>query len=255
MPQRRLLGIFAHPDDESRIVGGTLAKYASEGARVSLVVATRGEAGSRGEPPLTTSDELPRVRERELSEACAILGLSDLTILNYRDGTLPDVDRHELTGHLVAAIRRFKPQVIVTFGSEGRTLHPDHLVIHEAATVAFELAADSTAYPEQQLQPHAAQKLYYHVVPRSVAERVGWRFPSVPDEEVTVALDVAPWVEQKRRATYEAHRTQAHDLIFAGLSSEEERWGILSTEHFVLAATHDLDRPAYEDDLFAGIAG
>ncbi len=252
MSERRLLGLFAHPDDESRIVGGTLARYASEGVRVGLVVATRGEAGSCGEPPLCRPEELPRVREAELREACAILGVAEPTILDYRDGTLPGVDRHELAGHLVAAIRRLRPHVVLTFGPEGRTLHPDHVAVHHAATAAFALAADPAAYPEQDLLGHAAAKLYYSTLPESLVRAINWGYPGIPDEEVTVALDVRPWLGQKKRATNEAHRTQAHDQPFANLP-EDERWQALSTEYFRLAASRLPHRSRREPDLFAGI--
>lgn len=252
MTSLRLLGLFAHPDDESRIVGGALAKYASQGVQISLVVATRGEAGSCGEPPLCSLDELPGVRERELRKACAILGISDLTILDYRDGTLPDVDRQELIGHLVAAIRRVRPHVVLTFGPEGRTLHPDHIVIHEAATAAFELGASPDVYPEQGLSPYAAPKLYYTTLPQSLVDAINWAYPGQADEEVTVSLDIRPWLDQKKQATNEAHRTQAHDQPFGNLP-EDERWEALSTEYFYLAATHGSERPAREADLFEGI--
>ncbi|CAN5269636.1 PIG-L family deacetylase [soil metagenome] len=252
MPQRRLLGLFAHPDDESRIVGGALAKYASEGARVSLVVATRGEEGSCGEPPLCSPEELPQVRERELREACALLGVAVLTILDYRDGALVTVDRPELIGHLVAAIRRVRPHVILTFGPEGRTLHPDHIVIYEAATAAFSLAADPGAYPELRQFPHATPKLYYTTLPQSLVDAIQWSFPGQPDNEITIALDIRPWIGQKKRATNEAHRTQAHDQPFANLP-EDERWRALSTEYFFLAATQGIARSNQEDDLFDGI--
>ncbi len=251
--ERRLLGLFAHPDDESRITGGALAKYASEGVVVALVVATRGEAGSCGEPPLCSPDELPQVREAELCQACDILGVADLTILDYRDGTLPTIDRHALAGHFVAAIRRVRPDVIVTFGPEGRTLHPDHIAVHNAATAAYDLASDQAAYPGQGLRAFATPKLYYTTLPNSLVRAIDWGFPGIPDEEVTCALDISPWLDQKKRATNEAHRTQAHDQPFENLP-EAERWQALSVEYFRLAASRIPHSPSHELDLFSGIA-
>ncbi len=252
MTERRLLGLFAHPDDESRIVGGTLARYASEEVTISLLVATRGESGSCGDPPLCTPAELSQVREAEVREACAVLGVQDLTILDYPDGGLAEVDRIELVGHLVAAIRRVRPQVVLTFGPEGRTLHPDHIAIHEAATAAFALAADPAAYQELDLPSSAISKLYYTTLPRSLVRAIDWGYPGIPDQDVTVTIDVRPWLEQKKRATNEAHRTQAHDQPFANLS-EDDRWATLSVEYFHLAATRGIERVEREDDLFAGI--
>ena len=249
---RRLLGLFAHPDDESRIVGGTLAKYSDEGVNISLCVATRGEAGSCGEPPRCQPEELPAVREQELRDACAMLGVGEPTILDHYDGTLSDIPHVELTGQLVAEIRRVRPDVVLTFGPEGRTLHPDHIAIHEAATAAFVLAADPAAYPEQTLPPFASHKLYYSTLPESLVQAIGWGFPGIPDDDVTVSLDVRPWLEQKKRATNEAHRTQAHDQPFANLP-ERARWEALSIEYFRLAHSRLPVHPRQEVDLFVGI--
>lgn len=253
MTQRRLLGLFAHPDDESRIVGGTRAKYASEGVEVTLVVATRGEDGPCGEPPLCTPEELPEILEQELREACSTLGVTNVAIPDYRDGTLGTVDRSEPIGHLVAAIRRVRPHVILTFGPEGRTLHADHIAIHETVAAAFHLAAAPGAYPKPASPPHADRKLYYTTLRQSLVDAVNWVYPGQPDEEITVALDVHPWIEQKQRATNEAHRTRAHDQPFANLA-KEDGWKALSTEYFVLAATHGVTRSRHGDDLFDGIS-
>lgn len=98
----RLLGILAHPDDESRIVGGTLAKYAGEGVRVCLWVGTRGEATTLlGNPPVCTPEELPGVRLKELEEACRVLGIQDVLLRDYPDGGLEGVDRNQVVGDMV----------------------------------------------------------------------------------------------------------------------------------------------------------
>jgi LmbE family N-acetylglucosaminyl deacetylase len=87
-----LLAVFAHPDDETFRPGGTLALLARQGVQVYLLTATRGEAGSCGDPPVCRPEELPVVRERELRCACAALGIEPPHILDYPDGRLSDVD-------------------------------------------------------------------------------------------------------------------------------------------------------------------
>ena len=82
---RSLLAVVAHPDDETYGCGGLLAKYASEGVRVVLVCATRGEAGEISDPSLATPENLGQVREQELREAARTLGVTDLCLLGYRD--------------------------------------------------------------------------------------------------------------------------------------------------------------------------
>src|SRR5215207_3637612 len=88
MDERTLLAVFAHPDDESFLCGGTLARYAAAGVRVVLACATRGEAGEISDPALASAENLAAVRQDELHAAAAILGVLDVRLLDYEDGTL-----------------------------------------------------------------------------------------------------------------------------------------------------------------------
>ncbi|MFQ5934481.1 MAG: PIG-L family deacetylase, partial [Dehalococcoidia bacterium] len=181
-----LMAVVAHPDDETFGCGGLLAKYAAEGVRVSVVCATRGEAGEISDPSLASAENLAQVRERELRKACRALGVETVYILGYRDSgmggapsnhhprALRNAPIEEVSGRIVEAIRRERPQVILTFDPDGGYGHPDHIAIHKAAREAFTAAALSNRYPGQlkvDLQPFQPHKLYYFVFPRSaVAE-------------------------------------------------------------------------------------
>jgi len=141
----KLLAVLAHPDDESLGFGGTLARYAAEGVETYLVTATRGERGrfgslgKRGDPV-----EVGRVREAELRAAATVLGIREVSILNYPDGALDQVEATTAIRAVVSHIRRIQPDVVVTFGPEGAYGHPDHIAISQfttAATVCLEPAS------------------------------------------------------------------------------------------------------------------
>jgi LmbE family N-acetylglucosaminyl deacetylase len=235
-----LLAVTAHPDDEARIIGGTLPKYAAQGVSTSVLCATRGERGSRGDPPLCSPEELPALRERELREACSILGVQILRLLDYQDGELSKADPEKIVGEILQAFEDWQPQVVITFGPEGRTGHPDHIAIHRFATEAFQRAEG----------PAAPAKLYYTAFPQSIGEVISPRFPGVPDDRISLPLDVSPWLELKRRAIA-AHRTQARPP-FAHLP-DARRWEILSREYYILAESRLPVRPGPERDLFDGL--
>jgi LmbE family N-acetylglucosaminyl deacetylase len=133
----RLLGVFAHPDDETFCAGGTLARYAAQGCEAMVVSATRGEAGQIRDATRATRRTLGRVRERELEDACAALGVRHVRCLDYHDGTLADVDRAELTAAVLGAMAGFSPDVVITFGDDGAYGHPDHVAMSQATTEAF----------------------------------------------------------------------------------------------------------------------
>ena len=133
---KRILGVFAHPDDESFCAGGTFAKYVATGAEVMVVSETRGEAGQIRMPSVATRRTLGAVREQELLLACQRLGIQHARCLEHRDGTLKDVDQEVLTRQVTEIIRTFRPDVVITFGPDGGYGHPDHIAIGAATTAA-----------------------------------------------------------------------------------------------------------------------
>lgn len=133
----RLLGMFAHPDDEVFCAGGTLARYVAEGADAMVVSATRGEAGQIRDARTASRRTLAEVRECELRECCARLGVQRVRFLDYLDGTLGDVDRPKLLADIAGVFAEFRPDVVITFGPDGAYGHPDHIAVGEAATEVF----------------------------------------------------------------------------------------------------------------------
>jgi len=133
---RRVVGVFAHPDDEVFCAGGTMAKWATEGASIAVVCATRGEAGQIRDATTAVRRTLGRVREGELRQACAHLGVADVTMLDYGDGALDAVDPDALADHVGRLLVDADPDVIVTFADDGAYGHPDHIAISNATTAA-----------------------------------------------------------------------------------------------------------------------
>jgi LmbE family N-acetylglucosaminyl deacetylase len=126
-----LLAVFAHPDDESLACGGLLAWCAAVGVRTSLLCLTHGEHGGQSE-----AASLAAVRARELREAAAVLGISDVTLLAHQDGMLPWTDATRLEGDIRDAVARAAADVVITFDEDGLYWHPDHVAVHERTTAA-----------------------------------------------------------------------------------------------------------------------
>jgi len=160
----RILGVFAHPDDEVFVAGGTLAKYVARGAEAMVLCATRGQAGQIRDARVATRHTLGSVREQELRQACAILGVQHVSCLDYMDGRLRESDFEALVGSIVDVVREFQPDVVITFGEDGAYGHPDHVTISEATTRAFELSQHEL---DGQSQPHAPARLYHSHFARS----------------------------------------------------------------------------------------
>ncbi len=172
-----ILAVLAHPDDESFGMGGTLALYASRGAKVYLVCATRGEVGDVSPEILDGYSSVAELREAELRCAANKLGLSGVYFLNYRDSGMPGSRDNlnpralaaqpveQVAGDVVKFIRQLCPQVVITFDPIGGYRHPDHIAIHQATVKAFDLAGDPQAYPDSG-SPYAPQRLYFQTISR-----------------------------------------------------------------------------------------
>ena len=228
-----LLAVLAHPDDESFRCGGTLALLARRGVRVQVLTATRGQAGSCGDPPLCRPDELPAVRERELRCACAALGIEPPLVLDYEDGHLSEADPHVIVAQILDAADRLRPQVMLTFGPDGLSGHPDHIAIGQFAAQAFRFADDVIA-------------LYTPAVPQSLAAALGMNhIRAVPDEAISLRVDVSP-VWESKLAAIRCHATQASSSPITRAPVERQR-AFLGAEHFVRAETRS-DRPTCMDE-------
>ncbi len=165
----RILGVFAHPDDESFCAGGTLARYAALGAEVMVVSATRGEAGQIRSAGVATRHTLGQVREQELYLACQRLGVQHAVCLDYGDGRLQEVDQDVLIGEIVQIIRSFRPDVVITFGPDGGYGHPDHIAISAATTAACVRSGEghhSSSQLAAGLAPHRPAQLFYSHFPQ-----------------------------------------------------------------------------------------
>src|SRR5437867_3401693 len=160
----RLAAVFAHPDDDTYGLGGTLAMNGDE-VEYTLIVATSGEAGPISDPSLATRENLAEVREGEEREALEVLGVADPSahFLRYPDGGLKGVPRDELIERIADVLRSARPHVVVTFGPEGITKHDDHITVGQAATEAFHRARGTG-------KDRAFQRLYYNAIPRSELE-------------------------------------------------------------------------------------
>jgi N-acetyl-1-D-myo-inositol-2-amino-2-deoxy-alpha-D-glucopyranoside deacetylase len=275
---RRLLLVHAHPDDESIGTGATMAKYAAEGAHVTLVTCTLGELGEVIPPELAhlawdADGGLGQYRIGELDAACAALGVTDHRFLGgpgrWRDSGMmgeptnddadcfwqADVD--VAADQLLEVIEDVRPQVIVTYDDNGFYGHPDHIQAHRVAWRAFTKAGGLVS------------KFYATAVPRSVLARAiedGTSFRQVssvddlpfgvPDEQVTTEIDARDYLDAKI-AAMRAHATQiAVDSPFFALSDNVGQRAF-GTEYYTrLAGPGGADGAGgagRESDLFAGL--
>jgi mycothiol conjugate amidase Mca len=276
-----LMAVHAHPDDEAIGTGGILARAAAEGIRTVLVTCTGGEVGEIAPETNVPPEQLGAVRERELRAACEILGVTHLELLGYRDSGMDGTADNEhpnsfaradlgaATARLVALVRKYRPQVIVTYDENGFYGHPDHINAHRIAVGAYEAAGDPKHGAENGFEPWTPSKLYYTAVGKSAINEFGKRLrehgidpprgdleeaePSwgTPDELITTTVDVSGQVSQKRQALY-AHATQMGPEVFFAKLPEPLFAQLFGKESFQLVQSR-VPASAPEDDLFAGL--
>lgn len=274
MTTHTLLAVVAHPDDEGSC-GGSLAKYAAEGARVYVACATRGDGpDAQIKNGAATRETLGQVRAQELACACQALGAQPPVFLGYQDGAVAQTPPAEAARAVAGLIRRLQPQVVVTHDPGGGYGHPDHIAVSGFVTAAFSLAGDPAAAVAG--APFTPAKLYYFAIPRSFREfvpalrdrraEIGGQvlgFVGVPDEQITTAVDIRAWLRAKldalkcHRSQFELDPETGDPKTFAASLPEPERLKWFGHERFVLARSVGLQQPAadgaLETDLFNGL--
>lgn len=272
----RLLAVLAHPDDESLGVGGTLATYASRGIEVWLLTATRGEAGQfrgcpAGQPGHPGADALADIREAELRDAAAVLGLRNVTVLDYPDRFLDRANPREVIVRIVSEVRRIRPDVVLTFGPDGAYGHPDHIAISQFTTAAVVAAADPTFAADDAeiaLPPHAAAKLYYLAWPastwaayqaavrtlRTIVDGVERQATPWPDWAITTSIDTRDVWDIVWRAV-SCHQSQVGIYERLRTLSEEHHRALWGRQSFYRAFSTVNGGRVCETDLFDGLRG
>jgi N-acetyl-1-D-myo-inositol-2-amino-2-deoxy-alpha-D-glucopyranoside deacetylase len=264
--ERSLLLVHAHPDDESIGTGATMAKYAAEGARVTLVTCTLGELGEIIPPALRhlLPDELGEYRIGELARACEALGVPDHRFLGgagrWRDSGmmgLPDnddprcfwrADVDEAAAALAAVVREVAADVIVTYDANGFYGHPDHIQAHRVAWRAHQLTGGTAKFYATAM-PRSALADAVTLPADSWFRRATDLSVSVPDDQVTTEIDAAKYLDAKL-AAMRAHETQITvDGEFFALSSEIG-FRARGTEYYTLLAGPRGPGEPYERDLF-----
>jgi LmbE family N-acetylglucosaminyl deacetylase len=256
----RLAAVFAHPDDETLGVGGTLARCAAEGIETHVVTATRGQAGRyRDNSAHPGKEALGRIREEELRAACGVLGVRGVHVLDYHDGALDRADAREAVAAIADRLREIRPHVVVTFGPEGAYGHPDHIAISQLATAAVTAAAAGEA-------GHVVSKLYY--IAWSAAKWAAYQaaFKRLVSRVDGIEREVAPWTDWAITTVVDTaehwptvwRAVQCHDsqmMIYGPLGnlSERDHAGLWGTQEFYRAFSLVNGGRARETDLFEGL--
>jgi LmbE family N-acetylglucosaminyl deacetylase len=219
MPYTLVL-FHAHPDDEAIATGGTMARAKSEGHRVVLVSATRGELGEYAPDSLAPGEQLVDRRVAELQAAADVLGVDRVEFLGYLDsgmageptndapGSFASADIDEAAKRLAAILEEEHADVLTIYDENGNYGHPDHIQVHRVGVRAAEFAATPRVYEATANRDHI-QRLMRQMpqdpdAPESPADldTLGVR-----EDQITTTLDVRDFVDKKRAAMI-AHASQ-----------------------------------------------
>jgi bacillithiol biosynthesis deacetylase BshB2 len=198
---QNVLVVFPHPDDEAFGVSGTILLHNQSGNQVTYICLTLGEMGrNMGRPLFSDRESLPAIRQKELLEACDILGIQDLRQFGYRDKTVEFEDQDELTERILQVIHEVKPFKIITF-YPGYSVHPDHEACGKAVVHAV------SQLPREQLP-----LLHCVAFSNNCIEELGY-----PD----IIVDVSAVAKQKL-AAIRAHRSQTQ-WIFEAMERDPDK--------------------------------
>ncbi|MFF7974419.1 PIG-L family deacetylase [Streptomyces sp. NPDC007905] len=269
-----LMAVHAHPDDEATGTGGVLARYAAEGIRTVLVTCTDGSCGDGpggvkpGDPGHDPA-AVALMRRQELESSCAILKVSDLEMLDYADsgmmgwptndapGSFWQTPVEEGAARLAELLRRYQPDVVVTYDENGFYGHPDHIQANRITMTALTMAVPTP-------------KVYWTTAPRSMMQPFGqamrefgadWQEPDpaeaaamaeigLPDEEITTWVDTTAFGGQKFDALA-AHASQGENIFF--LKMGQKRFTELMGVETFVRVQDTTGAPVPENDLFAGL--
>jgi len=255
----------AHPDDEAISTGGTMARMATEGHRVVLVTATRGELGEVPEGLLSPGETLAQRRAVELAAACDVLGVARHEYLGYGDSGMAgeatnndpacfwQADVDEAARRLAEILEEEHAEAFSTYDENGGYGHPDHIQVHRVGLRAAQLAKTPRVFM-------ATMNRDYML---SLAERAGDFGLDMPTEQrtmldtlgvhedrITTAVDVGGFLDRKRRAM-QVHASQINDTSFFLMMPPEAFAAVWGTEWYMRVGAGREAESGFEDTLLA----
>ncbi|MEW2390118.1 PIG-L family deacetylase [Streptomyces venezuelae] len=269
-----LMAVHAHPDDEATGTGGVLARYAAEGIRTVLVTCTDGgcgdgpggvKPGDPGHDPAAVA----AMRRQELVASCEALKISDLEMLDYADSGMMGWSSNDAPGsfwrtpveegatRLADLMRRYRPDVVVTYDENGFYGHPDHIQANRITMAALEMT-DLTPKVYWTAMPRSAMQQFGEIMREfgedmpepDPAEAAALAEIGLPDDEITTWVDTIAFSGQKFDALA-AHASQGENIFF--LRMGKERFGELMGLETFVRVQDATDAPVPENDLFAGL--
>lgn len=239
MKKRKIMGIFAHPDDDTFGPGGTFAKYAKAGHDVHILTATAGQAGRAAGLPIEST--LGEHRKKELKDAFSIMGVSHSRLLNFYDGSLCEHQIPLLQHFILEEVQKFKPDVIIIYERNGISLHLDHIAVTKAVITLYDVGKITVP------------KIYYFGLPREIMSYFG-REGGLGDEKRAI-IDIKDFLDTKIKAM-KSHLSQEKDwkMIIERFEIAKKQYkDFPNQEYFQLARTSLSNLTFPESDLLAGI--
>jgi len=234
--------VVAHPDDECFAFGGALALAAERGIEIYVVCMTDGQA-ARNRGNAASGADLGRMRRDEFAASCKVLGVARHELLDYHDGELINVSVSEAAGRLVERMRSFRPDVVITFGTDGgANLHPDHMMVSLWTTAAFHWSGQ-VKYFSDSGEVFRPERLYYQTTRFFIPNRQ----PPQP-MPWTVTLDIRS-VEERKYEAFRQHVSQAP--LMEQTRGYFSKYG--AEEFYSLVAANDPQPAQQSGDLFDGL--
>ena len=238
----KLMCVVAHPDDECFGFGGALALAAERGIETHVLCLTDGQAATnRGDA--ASGEELGRMRREEFAASCKVLGVTSYELMDFHDARLEFTDFAETAGLLVEKMRRFRPNVVLSFGTDGGlNTHPDHMMV-SMLTAAFHWSGQANRYPALGAM-HRPDRLFYLSTNFFLPGRPRTPMPM----PWTVTLDVRP-VRARKEEAFRQHISQAP--VMEQTKAVFERYG--AEEFYSLVATAQPQAARSSNDMFEGL--
>lgn len=206
-----ILGVWAHPDDETFISGGILAQAIKNGQRVVCITATKGEKGSLDESRWPSS-KISQIREQEMKNSMKALGVSKHLFLGFIDGECDKEKSDKAVEKISQIMKDVNPDTVLTFGPDGMTGHPDHITVGKWTHQAFNKTLKNNANLYQATTTQEWIEEFVPVINKFQVFAPGFPYPTSP-QDIDLDFALPKGIIDKKYQAIIAHHSQVEHMI------------------------------------------